>query len=60
MLDDTMKKLSDHQLLGMVEVMLDDDHRVDDATATYVAAYEEAMTRPSVKAIIDINYPDIE
>ena len=54
MLDDTMKKLSDHQLLGMVEVMLDDDHAIDDATATYVAAYNEAMTRPSVKAIIDI------
>lgn len=44
-IDKTMRKLSDHQIKGMVEVMFDDNHRIDDATATYVAAYKEAVRR---------------
>ena len=51
----TMKAMSDHQIHELVQVMLCDNHCPDDATATYVAAYEEAMTRPAVKYIIDNN-----
>ena len=50
----TMKNLSDHQILEMVEVMMSDDHCPRDNTAVYVAAYNEAMRRPSVKAVIDL------
>lgn len=42
---DFIRNMSDHQVMGMVEVMLDDDHRLDDATAVYVTAYEEAKRR---------------
>jgi hypothetical protein len=49
----TMKKMSDHQITELCQVMLCGDHCVNDATATYVAAHEEAMTRPAVKYLID-------
>ena len=49
----TIHAMSDHQITELVQVMLCGDHTIDDATATYVAAYEEAMTRPSVKHLID-------
>ena len=46
MLADTMKRLSDHQLTGMVEVMLSDDFSpADPSLDTYLAAYEEAKER---------------
>lgn len=41
----TISKLSDHQLIAMIEVMMSDDHRVDDKPALYVAAYIEANSR---------------
>ena len=53
----TVKNLSDHQLIEMVDVMLSNTHVPNDNTAVYVAAYQEAMRRPSCKAIIDITYP---
>lgn len=51
---DTMKAMSDHQLLGMVEVMFEGDHSPADQPEVYVAAYDEAMTRPAVKAVIEL------
>lgn len=41
----TIKGLSDHQICGLVEVMLDPDHHADDKTELYVAAYKEAVRR---------------
>ena len=41
----TMRAMSDHQILGFVDVMMLDDHCPRDQTATYVAAYEEAERR---------------
>lgn len=41
----TMNNLSDHQIMGMVEVMLSDDHSPAENTATYVTAYEIAVER---------------
>ena len=41
----TMRAMSDHQLRGFVDVMLSDDHCPRDATATYVAAYNEYKRR---------------
>lgn len=56
----TFSAMSDHQVLEMAEVMLADDHSPADCTATYVAAYNEAMRRPTVKSVLDIVYPTKE
>jgi hypothetical protein len=42
---DIVRAMSDHQLVGLVEVMLEDDHCADDKTELYVAAYAEAERR---------------
>ncbi len=60
MLTATMKGLSDHQVLEMVETMLADDHRLSDSTATYLAAYAEAKTRPQVWTVLAAKYPNLE
>ncbi len=60
MLATTMKGLSDHQVLEMVETMLSDDHRPSDSTATYLAAYAEARTRPQVWTVLTAKHPNLE
>ena len=41
----TMRAMSDHQITGLVDVMMSDDHEPRDATATYVAAHDEYVRR---------------
>lgn len=60
MLADTMKQLSDHQILDLATVMLEDDHRADDSTATYVAAFREAQNRPTVWSVLTSIHPNLE
>ena len=40
-----MRGLSDHQIIGFVDVMMSDDHCPRESTATYVAAHNEYKRR---------------
>ena len=58
---ETVKGLSDHQILEMVDVMLDDDFSpADPARDTYLAAIEEAKARPLVWEVVVLVHPGIE
>jgi len=41
----TLRAMSDHQILGFVDVLHSDDHNPADQTAFYVAAHAEAIRR---------------
>ena len=57
---ETVRKLSDHQILEMVDVLLSDDHSPNDQRDTYLAAYNEAKTRPVVWDVVTTTHPNLK
>lgn len=58
---DFVKNLSDHQIADMVEELLSDTHSpMSPARDTYIAAYNEAKTRPVVWDVITTVHPHLK